>query len=50
MRTVEETKMSGETYEAPQCKIIEMQVEGVLLSGSVGASHDGYGNNDNYGW
>lgn len=34
MKTVEEMKIDGEAYEAPQCKTIEMQTEGVLLSGS----------------
>ena len=32
MRTIEETKMNGEVYEAPQCEIIEMQAEGILCA------------------
>ena len=32
MKTVEEMKMNGEVYEAPQCETIEMQTEGILCS------------------
>ena len=39
MKTVEEMKMNGEVYEAPQCKTIEMQTEGsVLLNTSGGGT------------
>ncbi|WP_300227365.1 hypothetical protein [uncultured Bacteroides sp.] len=41
MKTVEEMKMDREAYEAPQCKTIEMQTEGVLLSGSGGGEGTG---------
>lgn len=34
MKTVEEMKMDGEAYEAPQCEIIEMQAEGILCASS----------------
>ncbi len=33
-------------YEAPECKIIEMQGEGNLLSGSFGASSESFGVTD----
>lgn len=51
MKTVEEMKMNGESYEAPKCKIIEMQTEGVLLCGSdYSATHRGFEDSDEVIW
>lgn len=51
MKTVEEMKMNGESYEAPKCEIIEMQTEGVLLSGSdYSAAHCSFEDGDNVDW
>lgn len=43
-----EIKEMDEIYEAPECKVVEMEPMQVLCSSGFG-NHDGFGE-DNYGW
>ncbi len=50
MKTVEEMKMDREAYEAPQCKTIEIQNEGVLCGSDYSATHRGFEDSDEVIW